>query len=127
MAYVLALLMAAVSFLLNRQLLKRIGSDVVVSYGPALEEMVKSLPAYYLGADILAVHITFGVIEGCWDWANDGRGRLWAAIGSILGHGVFGLLTILGLYLTNSIWPGLAIGLAAHLAWNIIIIRASKP
>jgi hypothetical protein len=125
MAYVLALLMAVVSFLLNRQLLQRIGSDVVLTYGPALEETVKSLPAYYLGADILVVHVTFGVIEGCWDWVHDRR--LWATIGSIVGHGAFGLLTILGLYLTNSIWPGLAAGLAAHLAWNVMIIRASAP
>jgi hypothetical protein len=124
MAHVLALLMAAVSFLMNRQMLKHIGPEVILTYGPLLEEVVKSLPAYYLGVNLMAVHFTFGMIEGLWDWVSNSRQCLWATIGSIVGHSLFGFLTTLGLYLTGSIWPGLASGLAAHWVWNVMVIRA---
>jgi len=46
MAYVLAVLMAALSFLLNRAALKYAGAMAVVTWGPALEEAAKTVAAF---------------------------------------------------------------------------------
>lgn len=122
MAYIIACLMASLSFLLNRLLLKYIGNVTVVSISPVIEETAKTLLAYYLDADILLTHVTFGVLEGIYDWYG-GRYGGKAALFSIVGHSLFGLLTVGGLYFTGSIWLSLCMGVAVHLTWNVTVIR----
>jgi hypothetical protein len=123
MAYFIACLMAVLSFLLNRLLLRYIGIGVVISYSPVLEEAAKTLLAHYLGADILVTHITFGIVEAAYDWWQNEQSGTRAAWLSIGGHSLFGLLTVGGLYLTGSIWLGLAGGVLAHIIWNVTMIR----
>lgn len=123
MAYVIACLMAGLSFLLNRALLKHIGNITVISMSPAVEEMSKTLLAYYLDADIFATHVTFGLLEAVYDWYNGTKDSGKAAALSIAGHSLFGVLTLVVLKLAGSIWPALGAGLATHLAWNVTMIR----
>ena len=123
MAYIIACLMAALSFLINKALVKYIGIEVLISYSPAVEEASKTLLAYYLGADILVTHITFGILEAGYDYVTSPEhGRL-AAVLSIGGHSLFGLLTIGGYSLMGSIWFGLLVVILTHMVWNMTIIR----
>lgn len=123
MAYLLAALMAAASFLLNRELLRRFGSHVVVSLSPILEESVKTLSAYYFQADLITVHAGFGVIEAAYDWCSS-QGTAWkAAALSIAGHSLFGVVTAFCWRFSGIVWLGLAAGCTAHLLWNVIMLR----
>ncbi|HMM22213.1 MAG TPA: hypothetical protein PKA10_15950 [Selenomonadales bacterium] len=123
MAYVIALLMAALSFLLNRAALRYIGVTAVITYGPVLEELAKTVLAFYLGADILLTHVTFGVIEGVYDWATASNRRLAAAALSILGHSLFGALTTATLAFSGSVLAAVIVGSLVHLVWNVTVIR----
>ena len=123
MAYIIAPLMAALSFLLNRAALKYIGVTVVITYGPVLEEMAKTLLAFYLGGDILVTHIAFGVIEGVYDWTTADNRRLAAAMMSILGHSLFGALTVATLFFSGSILTAVIVSSLVHLVWNVTMIR----
>ena len=127
MAYVIGCLMAGLSFWLNKLLLKYIGIKVVVSYSPVLEELTKTLCSYYLLADIFVTHIVFGIVEAVYDWygkRNGERGAV-AALLSIIGHTLFGGLTVVVFNLSGSIFIGLFIGICAHLIWNVTLIRLS--
>jgi len=123
MAYIIACLMASFSFLINKTLLKYVGPQVVLTYGPAVEEGAKTLLAWYLGADILATHVVFGVLEGGYDWLTSGRNGSKAAITSVAGHTLFGLITVAMLNLTGTVWLAVAGTIVAHVIWNTIIIR----
>ncbi|WP_378955309.1 hypothetical protein [Pelosinus sp. sgz500959] len=127
MAYVIGCLMASLSFLLNKLLLQYIGNRVIVSYGPIFEELAKTLCSYYLGADILVTHIIFGILEAAYDWfKNSSRERRGlAALSSIVGHGLFGGLTVGVFYLSGSILGGIFIAVCVHLIWNVTVIRLS--
>lgn len=123
MAYVLAVLMAALSFLLNRAALRYAGVKAAISWGPAVEEAAKTVPAYFLGADVLLTHALFGLIEGGYDWrTSPGNGPAAAAL-SVAGHGLFGAVTVTVIYLSGSVVFALAAGVAAHIAWNATLIR----
>lgn len=123
MAYLLAVLMAAASFLLNRELLRRFGSYVVISLSPVLEESVKTLSAYYFRADLIMVHIGFAVIEAAYDWCSSQETAWKAAILSIVGHTFFGVVTAFCWWLSGIIWLGLAAGCTVHLLWNVIMLQ----
>lgn len=128
MAYVIGCLMAGLSFLLNRLLLKYIGIKVVISYSPIVEELTKTLCSYYLAADILVTHIIFGVLEAGYDWfkgQNKQRGTI-AALLSIIGHTLFGGITVFVFNFSNSIIIGIVVAISAHLIWNVTIIRLSN-
>jgi len=124
MAYIIGCLMAGLSFSLNKFLLKYIGLKIVISYSPILEELTKTICSYYLAADILATHITFGVLEAIYDWyqSSASRGRI-AALLSIIGHTLFGGVTIIFLNLSGSIFLGIFTASCVHLLWNITWIR----
>lgn len=121
MAYIIACLAASSSFLLNRALLKLLGVQTIITLSPVLEEMVKTLSAYYFDADILVTHGVFGLIEAVYDWMQT-RGRLLAAVLSIVGHSLFGFVTVFTAQLTG-VYIGLAAGIVTHLLWNTIMVR----
>ena len=128
MAYVIGCLMAGLSFLLNKLLLKYIGIKVVISYSPIAEELSKTLCSYYLSADILVTHIIFGVIEAGYDWfnqQNEQRGTI-AAVLSIVGHILFGGITVLVFNLSDSIYIGIVAAIVVHVVWNVTLIRLSN-
>lgn len=120
MAYVIACLTAALSFLLNRTLLRLVGIQSVITLSPVMEESVKTLFAYYLDADILVTHGVFGLIEALYDWRQTRRRS--AALFSMIGHGLFGAVTV-AVIGQGGIYLGLAAGIVAHLLWNTIMMR----
>lgn len=124
MAYIIACLMASLSFLLNRVLLKYIGNLTIITMSPVVEEGAKTLLSFYLGADIIVTHAAFGIIEAVYDW-HDAEFKSKAAAFSIIGHSLFGLLTVGALYLSANIWLSLAVGIAAHMMWNFTVIQVS--
>ena len=123
MAYIIAFLMAALSFLLNRLFLRYLGPVSIISAGPVAEEAAKTLFAYYLGADLITVHAVFGVIEAGYDWQQGSRDGLTAPLLSIAGHSLFGMGSAGVLLLTGSLWLGLAAGIALHLGYNVAVVR----
>ena len=127
MAYVIGCLMAGLSFLLNKVLLKYVGLKAVISYSPIMEELTKTLCSYYLAADILVTHVVFGILEAGYDWYNvSNRQRgMYAAAASVVGHSLFGILTLIGLHVSGSIWIAIAGASCAHVVWNITLIRLS--
>lgn len=125
-AYLIGMLTASFSFLANRALLKYIGPEVIITYSPMLEEASKTLLSFFLAADIIAAHLTFGLLEAIYDWHNSPQNRFLAAAASLLGHGAFGMVTIVLLFLSGSIWVGLAGGTIAHLFWNRTVISCSE-
>lgn len=123
MGYVIGCMVAAVSFLLNRALFRRIGFRTVITFSPVLEELCKTLPAYFIGVSILTVHVTFGAIEGAYDFFQNGRTGILAALLSVTGHFLFGLMAIVALRLTADIYLAAAAGAALHLVWNMAVVR----
>lgn len=126
MAYIIACLMAALSFLVNKLLLRYIGPEVVLTGGPVVEEIAKTWLSWLLGADILLTHFVFGLLEGGYDWLTAGQGAGKAAALSIAGHTLFGVITVSLLALTGSIWLALAAAIVAHASWNVIAIRLQR-
>lgn len=126
MAYVIAGLMAGLSFLLNKTLLKLVGIKTVITYSPVIEESAKTLPAFYLGADVLATHILFGLIEAVYDAMAGGENRYRAAGCSLAGHALFGALTVTFLFLSQNVWLALLGGMTAHLLWNVAMLRRAQ-
>lgn len=123
MAYIIAILMAGLSFLLNRLFLRYLGPVSIISAGPIAEEAAKTLFAYYLGADLITVHAVFGVIEAGYDWQQGSKEGIAAPLLSIAGHSMFGAGSAGVLLLTGSLWLCLAAGIALHLAYNVTIVR----
>lgn len=123
MGYVLGCLMAGVVFLFNKLLLKLIGIKTLFFYSPVAEEVFKTLPAYYLGADLLLTHNVFGLIEGIYDAVTSENSKFVPMLLSVLGHSFFGSVTVLGRYFTGEIWLGLIGGVFVHVIWNITAIR----
>lgn len=126
MAYIIACLMAALSFLANKLLLKYIGPQVIVTWGPVVEEAAKTLLAWQLSADILLTHIVFGLLEGTHDWLTGGQYRLQAALASVAGHALFGYSTVAVLGFTGSVLLAAAGAMVIHGAWNMAIIRLQQ-
>lgn len=125
MAFIVACLMAALSFVLNRAILRFVGLKAVITYSPVVEELAKTLLAVYLGADILLTHIVFGIIEAGYDWRTSVNHGVTAAALSIIGHGLFGLVTVGMLSLTGEVLPAIGTVILLHLAWNIAAIHFS--
>ncbi|MBP2644589.1 MAG: hypothetical protein H6Q75_29 [Firmicutes bacterium] len=125
MTYILAGLMASLSFLLNRFALRYFGVNAIITYGPVLEESLKSLPAYFLGANIFLIHAIFGCCEGLYDFFS-GRNRVLAAIASICGHSAFGAVTVTVLLASDNLEAGIAAAILVHVAWNIVAVIISK-
>ncbi len=127
MVYLIGCLTAGLSFLLNRLLLKYIGIKVVISYSPVVEELSKTMPAYYFGTDILITHIIFGILEAGYDWYTQQKGQrgVIAAILSVIGHALFGGITLLLFHLSGSISWGIFVAICIHLIWNVTLVRLS--
>lgn len=123
MAYLIAVLMAALSFIVNKALLTRIGVKTVITYSPVIEESAKTLLPFYLGADIFLTHVVFGMIEAGYDWLTGGRERSKAALLSVAGHSLFGGATVATLQETGQIGLALVGAIVLHLAWNFLAVK----
>lgn len=126
MAYIIACLMAALSFVANKALLRLIGPQVILTWGPIVEEGAKTLLAWYLAADIVATHVIFRVLEGVYDYLIGTRYRTQAALTSVVCHTLFGGITVTLLGFTGSIWIAVGGAVIAHAAWNRAVIRLQR-
>lgn len=124
-----ALLAAGCAFIINRWGIKRFGFAEIIWLGPVIEEVGKTGSAVIMGASILPVHMFFGICEAMFDlWVGASRCHA-AALASIIGHGLFGYLTIWGYAFFASWWKGLLPAIAAHIFWNsyVILFLLKKP
>lgn len=122
LALIIACLAAGLSFILNKALLKLVGLQSIITISPVVEELSKTMFAYFLAADILVTHLTFGVIEASYDWMKSRGKGVTAAILSIIGHGLFGAVTLFTAQQAE-IYMGLAAGIIMHLIWNAVMLR----
>jgi len=125
MAYIISVLMAGLSFLINKLLLKYIGIQSVISYSPVFEELAKTVFSYYLSADILMTHIVFGVLEGVYDWYNDPNEQrgIKAAMLSMIGHTLFGGVTLIVFSLSGHVFIGILAAVCTHIVWNMMLLQ----
>lgn len=114
-----------IAYLLNSLLMKQLGEKAIIFFVPLIEESAKSFMAYFIGTNLIVVHIIFGVVEALYDliYTKNERAGHMAALMSILSHGIFGLLTYY-LYLgTGMILLAVAITTLVHSTWNYYITR----
>lgn len=95
---------------------------MILTLSPALEEILKTLSAYYFAADILVTHLVFGLIEAVYDWVQTRGQGVTAALLSVIGHGLFGGVTFFTAQ-SAGIYVGLAAGIVIHLIWNTVMVR----
>lgn len=110
---------------MNRLLYRFFGLPVILTYGPVVEELTKSIPAYYLSVDLVLVHWLFGTIEAVYDWrqrTDTAKGII--AVGlSVVGHTLFGLTTKEILRSTGNLWLAVSLVILLHMVWNAAVIR----
>ncbi|GAW27454.1 hypothetical protein [Carboxydocella sp. ULO1] len=112
MELVAACLAALVAVLFNRRVQAETGWQIAVKTAPLIEELAKTGFAKILSAQVLPVHLYFGLIEAIYDaWAKPER-HLLPALLSLLSHGFFGYLTVKS---------GILAALFAHFSWNGLI------
>jgi hypothetical protein len=115
-------LAGGIAYLVNRQVVQRMGPVAISSVIPVVEEVLKTGLAIILGASILGTHFIFGIIEGIYDYLTGGKGKTWAGVISVVSHFVFGLvtLTVSG---SLGILPAVVLSTTIHAGWNAIIIK----
>ena len=127
MILLIASIALGLSYLLNKLMLKLLRERAVTIGAPVFEELLKTLPAYFLNRSILYVHLLFGLGEALYDFIT-GRGESgrWAAVFSIVSHGLFGVVTHLVLQATGNIYWALLSTILIHGVWNLTIMRVGK-
>ncbi len=123
MAFMLAGIMAALfSFLTNKLALKSYGRMSVVTLVPLLEEVIKSMTAYFTGSPLLLTHGVFGLVEGLHDvYVRKGQSFLPFYL-SLGGHLAFGAITHFIYISTGVLGYGILTAAAVHGIWNLSII-----
>jgi hypothetical protein len=95
----------------------------VVVMVPVIEEACKTFFAFYFNTGILLTHLIFGGVEAVYDLANAKKQvASLAAVVSILGHLVFGFVTLLAIEKNGSIVYGILSGSLVHIGWNALVI-----
>jgi hypothetical protein len=122
--FALALVALTVSYLINKTLLERLGEKAICFGAPIVEEIAKTLPAYFMDRSIFHVHFLFGLGEAIYDFCNSGKDMgVWAGLMSALTHSVFGLLTVIILNNDGSIFIALAGSMVLHACLNTVVMR----
>ncbi|HHY81820.1 MAG TPA: hypothetical protein GX505_03950 [Clostridiales bacterium] len=127
MILLISLAALGLSYLANKLLLKILKEYAVIIGAPVTEEILKTLPAYFLNRPVLHVHILFGIGEAIYDFLTGARnsGR-WAAAVSIVSHSVFGGITLFVLSISDEVFLSILCAIAAHCIWNLVIMRAGR-
>lgn len=121
------LLAAGLAYALNRWAYGRLGVSVILLVGPVAEELLKTGLAVMLSAALWPVHFGFGFLEAVSDlWQRPRKlpqiGYI-AALGSLVGHGAFGAVTLWAWSTTDSLAWGLIAGIGLHLLWNMWVVQ----
>jgi len=130
---------AGAAYLGNRFARRFVGKVAIVFMAPGLEESFKTGAALLLGAPVLATHLAFGGLEAVYDlfagWrarrarapATAGAGlltarRAGAAVAGLLGHALFGALTV-AVATASASWPlGVGAAYLIHVGWNALVM-----
>lgn len=123
----LAALALLLSWSINKVLLNIIEEYAIYIGAPIVEEVLKSLPAYFLNKPLFNVHFLFGIGEGIYDWFNGKKeAKIWAAIASIISHSIFGGVTFLVLKWTSSMIWAILSSIVIHTIWNYVIMNMGR-
>ncbi len=117
-----AALAAAISWAGNKALLRYWMAEAVMYFTPLLEEASKTLTAVYLNQPIIWVHGVFGAIEAIYDLAVNRKNGPIAALVSLAGHLLYGVLTSL-MAAKGGMWAGIALAYIAHTVWNVFVVK----
>lgn len=123
--FILAGIIAAlISYIFNKLVLKKIGNIGIIIVVPFIEESSKTIFAIILKTGIIAVHFVFGIIEGIYDIINSSKSiGKWAALVSLISHGVFGAATYFITKAGISVYWGIAFAWLLHSGWNWYITK----
>jgi hypothetical protein len=89
---------------------------------PVVEEVSKTAAAVLFGGDILLTHLSFGAVEGFWEYF-DRRNGFYAGLAALASHSVFGFITLSVYRYYGSLPPALGAGFLVHTTWNYLVIR----
>ncbi|MCR3923131.1 MAG: hypothetical protein NUK65_11565 [Firmicutes bacterium] len=112
---------ASLAFLINRFAYSVWKDSVIVGAVPLVEEVSKTMMAYFFHTSILATHFAFGVMEGLIDGLG-GRRRKLAAVSAVLAHSLFGWATAKVTAETGVVGVGIAAGILVHATWNAVLL-----
>jgi hypothetical protein len=120
------LLAAAIAFAANRLFLRAQGCLAMISAVPLVEEVAKTMVAFWLGGAVVYTHLAFGLTEAVLDWCGKSK-RLPASALAIAAHGAFGLVTVEISRETGSLGLGILSAVIIHAAWNMAMLyRTAK-
>jgi hypothetical protein len=121
---------SGMAYVANRYLVSRLGTIALITLVPPLEELLKTGATILLQASIWWVHLGFGLLEAAVNLGRNPRSLpevgFLAAIGSIVGHAAFGVITLWGQSRSGHWLGGLALGSGLHLLWNMWVVRLSE-
>jgi len=119
-----ALAATSVALFANRTLRDHIKiPNALVWLVPLIEETAKSGSAVLFGTSIPAVHVLFGLAESVHDVLGFEAQDVIAALLSILGHTLFGLIAYLVSKTTGHLVWGIIASAVVHIGWNWIALR----
>lgn len=126
MFFVTGILTVGLVFLFNKKIAAPLTNGKIIFLIPLVEEVAKTGLAILLGSPILLNHVFFGTAEAIDDlWCSKKRISILAMV-TFLSHLTFGLLTITGRYLSDSLLLALIAAYLPHLAWNSIALKIGK-
>lgn len=115
------LIAAALIWQINNRVVAQWGNQSTTWVTPWVEETVKTLSAVIFKADIVFTHGIFGGVEALYDLFTSRRRGLSAALISLIGHVIFGIITKTVVSLAQSLAAGIFAGAFLHLAWNVFV------
>ncbi|HBC93822.1 MAG TPA: hypothetical protein DCZ10_13240 [Pelotomaculum sp.] len=89
---------------------------------PLVEESLKTAAAVLCGGNILLTHLSFGAVEGFWEYFNR-RNGYYAGLAALASHSIFGFITVSVYRFYGTLPPALGAGILVHLAWNFLVVK----
>ncbi len=113
---------AGIAWVCNRYLVSKKGDIAVIWIVPILEETIKTGIAVLLKAPVTLTHNVFGLIEAVHDYTAGAQFGFWSAISSIIGHWIFGQVT---LFIYNKFYSWIFAIIftgVLHIFWNYAMV-----
>lgn len=122
LSFLTGVLAAALVWQLNKVITFLLPSRPVL-LAPLGEEVVKTLLAVLLGANIFLAHFFFGAVEGVWEMFSVRRGGFYTGLSALASHSIFGYITVFVYETWGILLLALAAGYLAHVAWNYAVLK----
>ncbi len=116
------LIAALLSYFANKLALKSFGKSVIIALVPFIEEVAKTMTAFFMGVPIIFTHGVFGLVEAVYDYKTESNPSLGPSLLSLVGHLIFGGVTSLIYVTTGVLGYGLIAGIMTHAFWNLGIV-----